>query len=89
MYYVYMIQSIERNYNYVGVTCDLAERIEEHNSLRVESTRPYSPLKLIYYEAYSDKRDAFERERKLKRHGRAMYHLKKRLKYSLNQMLRD
>jgi putative endonuclease len=79
-----MIKSTRHYFTYVGVTEDMDRRIEEHNNSQVESTRPYAPFKLIYYEAYADKRDAFEREKKLKKYGKAMYDLKNRLRYSLN-----
>lgn len=67
MYYVYILQT---EYNegelYVGCTNDLKRRIVEHNSGKVKSTKKKIPYILIYYEAFLDRRDAFERERFLK-----------------------
>ena len=82
MYYVYVIKGI-RNFVYVGSTGDLRERFKNHNEKKNLSTKHYTPFKLIYYEAYLDKRDALEREKKLKHHGAVIGHLKKRLKNSL------
>ncbi|MDD3296363.1 MAG: GIY-YIG nuclease family protein [Candidatus Omnitrophica bacterium] len=83
MYYVYVLQSVNNEYIYVGSTRDLKRRIQEHNHGKSHSTKKYVPLKLIYYEAYIDKKDASSREQKLKHHGSAIGHLKKRLVNSL------
>ena len=66
MHYVYILKT-EYNYElYVGCTNDLQRRVIEHNSGNVESTKRKIPFVLIHYEAFLDKRDAFERERFLK-----------------------
>jgi len=83
MYYVYYLVNKGGGFRYVGVTSDLKERVLEHNKGAVESTRPYIPLKLVYYEAYLSERDAHGREFKLKHHGSVVGHLKKRIKDSL------
>ncbi|HCJ66963.1 MAG TPA: excinuclease ABC subunit C [Elusimicrobia bacterium] len=67
----------------MGSTPDLKKRIFEHNTGRNKSTKFYVPLKLVYYEAYTDEKDALAREYKLKHHGSVIGHLKKRLKNSL------
>ena len=84
MYYVYVLKSQKRNFIYIGSTPDLDRRLKEHNSKNVESTKGYVPLKLVYYEAYLDKNDALNREKKLKHHGSVIGHLKKRLANSLS-----
>jgi len=66
VYYIYVIQSQKRKIIYVGYTNDLRERLKKHNSGKVFSTQFYKPFKLIYYEAYYNKQDAFEREKFLK-----------------------
>ena len=83
MHYVYYLINDAGGFHYVGVAGDLKVRVAEHNKGVVESTRPYIPLKLVYYEAYLSERDALGREYKLKHHGSAIGHLKKRLKDSL------
>ncbi len=66
MQYVYILQSADDGYLYVGCTNDLQKRVRLHNSGKVESTKRRLPLTLIYYEAYRHKKDAFEREQFLK-----------------------
>ena len=51
---------------YTGCTRDLRKRLELHNAGKVASTAKRIPLKLIYYEACTDKNDAFKREKYLK-----------------------
>jgi putative endonuclease len=67
MFYVYFLKS--RNYDnqfYVGYTTDLKERFKKHNTGLVQSTKPYKPWELIFYEAYKSKSDAKRRELYLK-----------------------
>jgi putative endonuclease len=53
---------------YIGMTNDLARRISEHRSGEFGGfTADYRCYKLIYYEHYSDVRDAIERETQLKK----------------------
>ncbi|MEK7543745.1 MAG: GIY-YIG nuclease family protein [Patescibacteria group bacterium] len=67
MHYVYILQSlIKSNWLYKGSTSDLKRRVAEHNAGKNFSTAPYTPLKLIYYEAYLLKEDAEAREKYLK-----------------------
>jgi len=82
MHYVYLLKSEKHNFIYIGRTPDLKRRFLEHNSGKVNSTKFYMPLKLIYYEAYRGNKDAVDREYKLKHHGSVIGHLKRRLKYS-------
>ncbi len=83
MHYVYLIKSKKTNFQYIGNTNDLRRRFEEHNAGKEISTKYNAPYKLVYYEAYADKRDALDRERKLKHHGSSVGHLKQRVKFSL------
>ena len=83
MYYVYLLKSKKHDFTYVGSTPDLRQRVSNHNLGKVRSTKFYAPFQLIYYEAYLDKYDALKREKRLKHHGGAIGHLKKRLKNSL------
>lgn len=66
MYYVYILQSIKDRKLYVGCTNDLRKRLSLHNSGKVFSTHLRKPLKIIYYEAFINKHDAFQREQWLK-----------------------
>lgn len=81
MWFVYVIQNSETNENYIGSTGDLERRLNEHNSESGHSTeRKFGTWKLIYYEAFSSKKLALVREKKLKSHGRAKQELMKRIK---------
>ena len=82
MYFVYLLMSQKDNECYVGSTEDIERRLEDHNSGKVPSTANRRPLELIYYEAYTDKRDALGREKFLKS-GSGKRYLKKQLKYYL------
>jgi len=84
MYYIYLLKSENKDFIYVGYTKDLKKRLSEHNKGSVRATRKHKPLNLVYYEAYISKKDALERERKLKHYGSSIGHLKKRIIYSLS-----
>ena len=62
MYYVYVLKSDKDRKMYVGATQDLKKRLSMHNAGKINSTKLRKPLKLVYYEAFSDKGDAFARE---------------------------
>ena len=79
MYYVYILHSQKDNKFYTGYTNNLQRRIEEHGAGKVESTKTRSPLKLIYYEAYTEKEDAQSREVFFK-NGSGKRYLKKQLR---------
>ncbi len=66
MYYVYILQSDYNGDVCIGCTNDLKKRFTLHNSVKVLLTKNKRPLKLIYYEAFIDKHDAFTREQWLK-----------------------
>lgn len=74
MYYIYLIRNLRTGLTYIGYTNDLRRRIKEH-----KNKNP----KLIYYEAYENKEDAKQREKKLKQRGQTIRRLKERLKNSL------
>jgi putative endonuclease len=65
-FYVYLLKSYEYDKLYVGSTNDLRKRLKEHNYGLNQSTKPYKPWKLIYYEACLNITDAKRRERYLK-----------------------
>lgn len=66
MQYVYVLQSKIDMDLYIGCTKDLQKRLKLHNAKKVVSTRKRSPFALIYYEAYINSEDAYEREKYLK-----------------------
>ena len=70
---------------YIGFAKDLKFILEEHNSGKVFSTKARRPFKLIYFEAYYEKKDAEKREHNLKLRSRALAQLKKRLENTLKK----
>jgi putative endonuclease len=81
MFYVYILQSIKDNNFYIGYSGDLKERIKEHSSGSVASTKNRRPMVLIYYEAYRSEKDARVREIFLKT-GQGREFIKKNIIYS-------
>jgi putative endonuclease len=63
MVWVYAISSLNFNYIYVGMTINVNERIERHNSGREKTTRHYAPYKLIYIEECKNRIEARKREK--------------------------
>lgn len=65
-YFVYILMSEKDGRLYVGCTHDIAQRIKRHQNGAVTATRERRPLVLIHTEEFSDKTQAFNRERFLK-----------------------
>jgi putative endonuclease len=66
MFYTYVLQSEIDGQFYTGYTQDLKLRFDQHQKGQVESTKGRLPLKLIYYEACLNRKDAQKREGYLK-----------------------
>ena len=85
-YFVYILQSKKDKQFYVGYTTNLKNRIEQHNSGKVKSTKFRRPLKLVYFETGFNIYDALYREKYLKTSYGKRY-IKNRLKnYLLEQI---
>ena len=67
MFYNYVLQSLKNKMLYIGYTTNLEKRFKEHNDGLNQSTKPYRPWKLIYYEACLNEKDAKRREGYLKK----------------------
>ncbi|MGB2805054.1 MAG: GIY-YIG nuclease family protein [Candidatus Zixiibacteriota bacterium] len=67
MYYVYILEN-EAGHHYVGYTSDLSKRIKGHNSSKSRWTRKKGPWHLVYKEEFASKKEAFLRERQIKRY---------------------
>lgn len=72
-YYTYVLKSKKDGQFYTGCTKDLKLRFEQHKRGKVESTEKRRPLELIYYEACKSEKDAFHREKYLKRYYGKLY----------------
>ena len=84
MFYVYVLKSIVDYGLYIGFTENLRKRFREHNWGKCRSTKSRIPVRLIYYEAFINKRDARKREIELKSHGQQREFLYARIANSLN-----
>lgn len=66
IYFVYVLESLRDGKRYVGFTVNLKKRLTEHNNGLSFATKPRLPMKLIYFEACTNKEDAQRREKYLK-----------------------
>lgn len=66
MYHVYALQSVHKNYIYVGMTNNLERRVNQHQKCRERTTAYYAPFKLILSEQYNTRPEARNREKYLK-----------------------
>jgi putative endonuclease len=62
MFYTYILQSTKSERYYIGHTADLDERLNRHNSGKVNATRNKGPWIIVYYETYGTKAEANSRE---------------------------
>ncbi|MBN8687714.1 MAG: GIY-YIG nuclease family protein [Chitinophagales bacterium] len=62
MFYVYALNSLSRNYIYVGLTNDLERRFHQHQNGQNKTTKPYLPFILFYMEAFQTRVEARQRE---------------------------
>ncbi len=78
MKYVYILESLDTEHFYTGVTDDLRARLSAHNTGEVPHTSKYKPRRLKTYVAFGDEQQAVAFEKYLKTaSGRAF--AKKRL----------
>ena len=68
---VYILASRPYGTLYIGVTSNLASRVEAHRSGSVSGfTKDYSVHRLVYFEVHSDMYEAIQREKRLKKWNR-------------------
>ena len=78
MKYAYILESLNSQRFYVGITDDLRARLAKHNAGEVPHTSKYGPWRIKTYIAFSDQKQAGAFEKYLKSaSGRAF--AKKRL----------
>ena len=82
-YYIYVLKSLKDNQFYTGYTSDLKNRLDEHNTGKVISTKNRLPLKLVYFEGCLNQQDATHREKYLKTSWGKRY-IKERIKNYTN-----
>lgn len=78
-FYTYVLLSEKDKKFYTGSADDLKLRFEQHAHGRVPSTKDRRPLKLVYYEASLNRKDARHREQYFKSYRGKMF-LRNRLK---------
>lgn len=70
MCYTYMVECSDGSF-YTGWTNDLEKRIKAHNEKKgAKYTRSRTPVRLVYYEAFTEKQDAMRREYEIKQYSR-------------------
>ncbi|MEC9267403.1 MAG: GIY-YIG nuclease family protein [Pseudomonadota bacterium] len=69
--YVYIVASKKDGALYIGVTTQLAQRMEQHAAGVIGHTARYNIRQLVHLEEFEDLRDAREREWRLKKWKRA------------------
>ncbi|MDP1626836.1 GIY-YIG nuclease family protein [Parvibaculum sp.] len=71
-YFVYILASRKHGTLYVGVTNDIARRIDEHrNGIASGFTKKYQVHRLVYAETHDDVNEAIGREKAIKEWKRA------------------
>lgn len=76
-YYTYALE-LNNSDLYIGSCTDLKARIQEHINGRVKATKPFRPLRLVYFEGCLKKSNAIRREHQLKT-GFGRGYLKRRI----------
>ncbi len=66
LYKVYVLYSVEYEKYYVGLTTDIARRLEEHNLGKTSSTKGFRPWEVVYFETFATRKEARKREKYLK-----------------------
>ena len=65
-YFVYVLKSLVDKERYVGLSKNVPQRLREHNSRKVMSTKSRAPFENIHKEAYKTLAEARAREKYLK-----------------------
>ena len=88
MYYTYVLYSLRDGRWYTGATSNLSERVRDHETGRVRSTRHRRPFRLVDDEACLSEPDARRRERYWKS-GRGKRYIRQRLQAWLERISPD
>jgi putative endonuclease len=66
MKYVYILESLDSQHFYVGITEDLRARLRKHNAGEAPHTSKFGPWKIKTYVAFGDEKQAISFEKYLK-----------------------
>ena len=78
MYYVYIIQSIDKLNWYIGYTNNLNMRLKQHNSGTSFHIKKHGSWGVVFYAVFQNKLKAIEFEKYLKSHSGRIF-IKKRI----------
>ena len=76
-FFVYILESLKDGNLYIGQTNDIEKRIKRHDTGQVSSTKNRRPLKIIYSEKFSTRKESMNREKYLKSLKNSQYILDK------------
>ncbi|WP_339815524.1 GIY-YIG nuclease family protein [uncultured Imperialibacter sp.] len=62
MFFTYILKSEVDQTHYYGHSSNLLERLKKHNGGKVRSTKAKRPWKILYYEEFETKSEAYKRE---------------------------
>ncbi|MBU1159842.1 GIY-YIG nuclease family protein [Patescibacteria group bacterium] len=62
MVFLYVIESKNKNFRYVGITKDVKKRLDQHNKGYNESTKRFKPFMLILTERFNNYKEARKKE---------------------------
>ncbi|MBI3765122.1 MAG: GIY-YIG nuclease family protein [Ignavibacteriales bacterium] len=65
-WYVYILRSLKKEFTYIGSTNNLERRLSEHNEGFVQSTKAYTPFKIVAYVAVETEKKARDLEKYFK-----------------------
>jgi putative endonuclease len=65
-YFVYILNSLEFDKTYVGISNEPNRRLKEHNSGKSIFTRKFMPWEIVYKEQFDSRKFAREREKYFK-----------------------
>lgn len=89
MYFTYVLRCFDfkrkRCKFYTGVSKKLPDRLEDHSTKSVSTTKSFDKIELVYYEACLSKKDAVIREHQLKT-GFGRGYLKRRIENYLKNV---
>ena len=66
-YKVYVIQDLTTGRFYIGYTANLTKRLNEHPKGKTRSLKNKGPFKLIHFEDYQSRQEAYKREKEIKK----------------------
>ena len=79
VYWVYVLESLNKKARYVGSTHDVAHRLDRHNAGLYPHTKEHRPWRVIHEEEHPTRTSAIRREEFFKT-GRGKDFLKRHLK---------